>query len=91
MFLLLNMSILPLIDSFISTLNCCTTSAISCLNYCGNVAKSLVVTMSAHDSAGATTAAAAAAAVLCLASATMSNAANALRQSCHKGNTCAGV
>ena len=41
-----NMYILLLIASFTSTLSCCITSAISCLNCCGNVAKSAGVTMS---------------------------------------------
>ena len=66
--MLFNMSILPLIVSFTSALNCCITSVTSCVNCCWNVAKSAVVTMSVHNSAGAAAAAAAAAAVLCLAS-----------------------
>ena len=46
-FMLFSMSILPLTDSFISTLNCCVTSAISGLNDCRIAAKSASV----HNSA----------------------------------------
>ena len=65
--MLLNMSILPLIDSFTSAFSCCITSVISCLNCCWNVARSAGVTMSAHCAAEAP-ATVAAAAVLRLAS-----------------------
>ena len=66
--MLFNMSILALIDSFTSALNCCITSVISCLNCYWNVAKSAGATMSAHCAAEAAATAAATATVRRLAS-----------------------
>ena len=66
--MLLNMSILPLVASFTSALNCCITSVTSCLNCCSNAVKSAGVTMSAHCSARSAVAATGNAVVLCLAS-----------------------
>ena len=50
--------ILSLTVSFISVLNGCITSAISCLNCCWNVTKSAAMTMPVDDSAAGTAAAA---------------------------------